>query len=392
MEYIHRLQEKNILDSIKRNKSVLLLGARQTGKTTLINRIKHDLAISLVRPDIRQRYEKAPGLLAGEIEVIAEKKKSGRTLVLLDEIQKAPELLNVAQDLIDRKVANFIFTGSSARKLYRGAKINLLPGRVVALRLDPFTLTELTADEVEERLFYGALPGIFETKDHKNKEKDLESYVTTYLEEEVRAEALVRNLGAFARFLEYAASESGHIVNFRKLSQEIGVAHTTIKDYYQVLEDCLIAERVDPLTKSKTRKKLTKSCKYIFFDMGVRRVAAREGTKPFRDRYGSLFEQFVGLELIRSGRLSGKNTKILFWRDPDGPEVDWVIEREDEYIPIEVKWTDAPSERDIKHLYTFLREYKNAKTGYVVCRIPRRVKLDKDIYAMPWQEINSLIG
>ena len=225
MKYVNRLQEKNILESVARNKSVLLLGARQTGKTTLINRVEHDLVISLIRPDIRQRYEKEPGLLTGEIEAISEIKKSGRPLILLDEIQKAPELLNVAQDLIDRGVANFIFTGSSARKLYRGAKVNLLPGRVIALRLDPFTLTELPSREVRERLFYGALPGILQTKDLKNKEKDLESYVTIYLEEEVRAEALVRNLGAFARFLEYAASESGNIVNFSKLSQEIGVAH-----------------------------------------------------------------------------------------------------------------------------------------------------------------------
>jgi uncharacterized protein len=392
MKYVHRSQENNILEAIQRNKSVLLLGARQTGKTTLISRVEHDLAISLIRPDIRQRYEKEPGLLAGEIEAIAEKKSSGRPLVLLDEIQKAPELLNVAQDIIDRKVANFIFTGSSARKLYRGAKANLLPGRVIAARLDPFTLTEFGTDEIKDRLFYGALPGIMQVQNPKDREKDLESYVTIYLEEEVRAEALVRQLGSFARFLEYAASESGDIVNFRKLSQEIGVAHTTIKDYYQVLEDCLVAERVDPLTKSKTRKKLTKSCKYLFFDMGVRRIAAREGIRPPRDKFGSLFEQFVGLELIRSGRLSDRNIKILFWRDPDGPEVDWVIEREEEYIPIEVKWTDAPSERDIKHLRTFLSEYKNANKAYVVCQTPRRVKLDKDIYAVPWQETDDLVS
>jgi len=391
MKYIPRSQEKIIFESIQRNKSVLLLGARQTGKTTLIGRIEYDLAISLVRPDVRQRYEKEPGLLTGEIEAIAEKKRTGRPLVLLDEIQKAPELLNVAQDIIDRKVANFIFTGSSARKLYRGAKANLLPGRVIVVRLDPFSLNELKAEEIKDRLFYGALPGVMQVEDAKNREKDLESYVITYLEEEVRAEALVRQLGSFARFLEYAASESGDIVNFRKLSQEIGVAHTTIKDYYQVLEDCLIVERVDPLIKSRTRKKLTKSSKYLFFDMGVRRVAAREGIRPPRDRFGSLFEQFVGLELIRSSRLSERNVKILFWRDPDGPEVDWVIEREDEYIPIEVKWTDAPSERNIKHLRTFLGEYKNSTIGYLVCQTPRRVKLDKNIYAVPWQETDGLI-
>lgn len=392
MKYIHRSQENNILESIKRDKSVLLLGARQTGKTTLINRIEHGLAISLVRPDVRQRYEKEPGLLAGEIEAIAEKKRAGRPLVLIDEIQKAPELLNVAQDIIDRRVANFIFTGSSARKLRRGAKANLLPGRVTAARLDPFTLTEFGTDEIKDRLFYGSLPGIMQTEDDKNREKDLESYVTTYLEEEVRAEALVRQLGSFARFLEYAASESGDIVNFSKLSQEIGVAHTTIKDYYQVLEDCLIVERVDPLTKSRTRKKLTKSCKYLFFDMGVRRLAAREGTRPPRDRFGSLFEQFVGLELIRSGRLSERNIKILFWRDPDGPEVDWIVDREGEYIPVEVKWTDAPSERHIKHLRTFLGEHKNSTTGYLVCQTPRRVKLDKNIYAVPWEETDGLVA
>ena len=391
MKYIPRLQEKNILEAIKRNRSVLLLGARQTGKTTMINRLKHELAISLVRPDIRQRYEKEPQLLAGEIEVLAETAKPARPLVLLDEIQKAPELLDVAQDLIDRGIANFVFTGSSARKLYRGTKANLLPGRVINCRLDPFSISELRADELKERLLYGSLPGIITTENPKHKEVDLDSYVTTYLEEEVRAEALVRNLGAFARFLEYAASESGNIVNFRRLSQEIGVSHTTIKDYYQVLEDCLVAERIDPLTGSKTRKKLTKSSKYLFFDLGVRRVAAREGIKLPRERFGFLFEQFVGLELIRSGRLSDKKIKVRFWRDPDGPEVDWVIEGEEGYTPIEVKWTEAPCERDVKHLRVFLKEYKKANRAYLVCRAPRKIKLANDIYAIPWQKTDELI-
>lgn len=392
MNYIYRLQEKNILESLKRNKSILLLGARQTGKTTLCEQLPYDLAVSLVRPDIRQRYEKQPGLLTGEIEALAETKKPTRPLVLLDEIQKAPELLDVAQDLIDRGIANFIFTGSSARKLYRGTtKANLLPGRVINCRLDPFTLGEHDCDNLNEILLYGSLPGIATIKYAKYKEIDLESYVITYLEEEVRAEALVRNLGSFARFLEYAASESGNIVNFTKLSQEIGVSHTTIKDYYHVLEDCLVAERVDALSKSMTRKKLTKSSKYLFFDLGVRRVAAREGIRLPRERFGTLFEQFVGLELIRTGRLSGKKVKILFWRDPDGPEVDWIIEDEEGYTPIEVKWTDTPSRRDIKHLHVFLAEYKKAKSAYLVCQTPRKIKLDDNVYAIPWQKMDKLI-
>ncbi len=110
-----------------------------------------------------------------------------------------------------------------------------------------------------------------------------------------------------------------------------------------------------------------------------------------RDRFGSLFEQFVGLELISCGRLSSKKIKIMFWRDPDGPKVDWVVEYEDEYIPVEVRWTDVPTKRDIKHLELFLAEYKEAKTAYLICQVPRKLKLAKDIYAIPWQEIDKLI-
>src|SRR3989338_188724 len=288
MKYIPRLLEKNIRHALARNKSVLLLGARQTGKTTLIGQLDADLTISFIQPNIRQRYEKAPHLLKGEVEAIVGAASKKRPLVVLDGIQKVPGILDVAQDLIDRGRANFILTGSSARKLRRGARINLLPGRVAALRIDPFSLLELPAKDLHERLLYGSLPGILSVGNNVDRETDLESYVTTYLEEEVRAEAVVRNLGDFARFLELAASESGGIINLRKLSQEIGVAHTTIGAYYQILEDCMIAERIEPLTQSKTRKKLTKSGKFLFFDLGVRRLAAREGTRLSRDAMGKI--------------------------------------------------------------------------------------------------------
>ena len=289
MKYITRLQEEKIKRLINRNKSVLLLGPRQTGKTTLISCFKSDLFISLVPPEIRQRYEKSPGLLTGEVEALENKGVSKRPLVFLDEVQKVPSILDSVQDLIDRRKANFILTGSSARKLRRGSQVNLLPGRVVALRLDPLILREAPASNLEERLLFGALPGILSVAHSEERETDLESYVTTYLEEEIRAEAVVRNLGSFGRFLEYAASESGQVVNLRKLSQEIVVSHTTINSYYQILEDCLVAERIEPITRSKTRKKLTKSQKYLLFDLGVRRLAAREGRGLPRDVFGRLF-------------------------------------------------------------------------------------------------------
>jgi predicted AAA+ superfamily ATPase len=390
MKYIPRILEEQISHAIKRDKSVLLLGARQTGKTTLIQRFKNDLFVSFVQPDIRQRYEKSPHLLRGEVEALVSRERGKCPLVVLDEVQKVPSILDVVQDLIDRKKANFILTGSSARKLRRGAQVNLLPGRVVAFQMDPFSLQEVPSQDLNERLLYGSLPGILAVSALSDREVDLESYVTTYLEEEVRAEAAVRNLGNFARFLELAASESGGIINLRKLSQEIGVSHTTIGAYYQILEDCLIAERIEPLTKSKTRKKLTKSEKYLFFDLGVRRLAAHEGTKLPRDTVGILFEQFIGLELLRATHAKSHASKIRFWRDPDGPEVDWVIDEDGTYTPLEVKWTENPTHGDIRHLEVFLSEYKTAKTGFLVCRVQRKTKLSEKVFALPWQSLDEV--
>lgn len=389
MKYIPRLLEEKIRRSLNRSKSVLLFGARQTGKTTLINRFDCDLSISFIQPQIRQRYEKSPQLLKNEIEAITPAKK--RPLIILDEIQKVKDILDVVQDVIDKNQANFILTGSSARKLRRGAQVNLLPGRVTTFKIDPFSLSELPAKDLNKRLIYGSLPGILAVDDDLDRETDLQSYVTTYLEEEVRAEAAVRNLGDFARFLELAASESGGIINLRKLSLEIGVAHTTIGAYYQILEDCLIAERIEPLTQSKTRKKLTKSEKFLFFDLGVRRVAAREGTKLPRDTMGKLFEQFVGLELLRRTHADNPTARIRFWRDPDGPEVDWIIDKNGAYTPVEVKWTENPTASDIRYLEVFLSEYSSAETGYLVCQIPRKARLSDRVFALPWQSVVELV-
>lgn len=390
MEYIKRLLEDRIRRTLERGKSVLLLGARQTGKTTLTGRFKQDMQVSFVQPDVRQRYEKSPHLLKGEVESLTAAETGKRPLVVLDEVQKVPVILDVVQDLIDRGKANFILTGSSARKLRRGAQINLLPGRIVSFRIDPFNQEEFPSRDLNERLLYGSLPGIIAVSALPDQETDLEAYVTTYLEEEIRAEAAVRNLGDFARFLELAASESGCIINLRKLSQEIGVSHTTIGAYYQILEDCLIAERIEPLTKSKTRKKLTKSEKYLFFDLGVRRLAAHEGTRLPRDTMGLLFEQFVGLELLRSVHANGRAARIRFWRDPDGPEVDWVVDEDGIYTPLEVKLTENPAPGDARHLEVFLSEYNSAKGGFLICQVQRKVKLTEKVSALPWQFIGEV--
>jgi predicted AAA+ superfamily ATPase len=385
VDYISRLIEPELTRTIARGRSVFLFGPRQTGKTTLINRLDAQLKISFVHPDVRLRYEKTPTLLRGEVEALPTLPDAQRPLVVLDEVQKVPEILDVVQDLIDRNLARFLITGSSARKLRRHAQTNLLPGRVTVFHLDPFGIREFPGSSLEEHLLYGSLPGIARVPDPDDRERDLAAYVTTYLEEEIRAEAAVRHLGSFARFLELAAAEAGQIVNLRKLASEIGVAHTTIGSYYQILEDCLIGERVEPLITSATRKKLTRSDKYLFFDLGVRRLAAHEGRNPPRAQWGALFEQFIGLELLRFLRPHRHTTKLRFWRDPNGPEVDWVLARDKTYLPIEVKWTEAPGASDARHLHCFLREYPNFSKGYIVCRAPHAIRISEQVLAIPWQ-------
>lgn len=303
-----------------------------------------------------------------------------------------PELVNNVQDLIDRKLAQFILTGSSARKLRRSRNANWLPGRLVPLRLDPFSLAEHTPPSLEHALTFGSLPGIALAADDAAREQDLRAYTTLYLEEEVRAEALVRNLGTFSRFLQLAALEAGNISHFRGLAQELGVPHTTVARYYEILEDCLIAERVEAMSESRTRKKLIKSPRYLLFDLGVRRAAAEEGARLPVRVLGALFEQFVGLELLRTSRQADAPLHLRFWRDPDGPEVDWVLVSEDRWLAVEVKWCEAPAARDARHLETFLAEYPKAKEAVVVCRTPKPFRLGARVTAIPWQEIPTLIN
>lgn len=373
-----------------RGKSVLLLGPRQTGKTTLIEGIPADLSLTFSLPSLRQRYEKNPELLRGEVEALKADHPRKNLLVVLDEVQKVPVLLDVVQYLIDKRVARFILTGSSARKLKRGSDTNLLPGRVVGLAMHPLLNAEYPNLSLDNLMSYGSLPGIVLQKNAADREVDLRSYVETYLEEEIRAESLVRRLGHFARFLELAALESGRIVNFSSISQDIGVSHTTIAAFYEILEDTLIALRVDPITKSTTRKKLTRASRYLFFDMGVRRLCAGESLPQDPRRKGELFEHCVGLELCYLAQYQRHAPKIRFWRDPDGPEVDWIIDQGGRYTPVEVKFTDRPDKKDAKNLEVFLTEYRQ-NFGYIVCTVPRKVRISKSVTAIPWQDVAATL-
>ena len=375
---------------LARGKSVLLIGARQTGKTTLLQHVDAQRRINLMDTSVRRRYEMRPELLVQEIRTEA-KTHAGTLLVIIDEIQKVPALLDNIQILIDEQVAQFVLTGSSARKL-RQPPVNLLPGRVVKLHLDPLMLNEIPADEydLENCLLYGTLPGIFSETHIDNKALDLASYVDIYLEEEIRAEALVRKVGEFSRFLELAAAESGYVVNMNKLSNDVAVSRSTLDTYFQILEDCLIVERITPVTETKTRRRLLKSNRYLFYDLGVRRLAANEGTCLPEKIMGHLFEQFVGQQLIAMLRQSTPQATVSFWQDSNGVAVDWVVCLNHQYAPIEVKWSDAPKPHAAKHCETFINEYDCPLGGFVVCQTPHAYQLTDHVEAMAWQQLPEL--
>jgi predicted AAA+ superfamily ATPase len=395
MGYLSRSIEKQLQASLKCGKSILLLGARQTGKTTLLKHLKlSDISYTLLDPEIRLRFERSTKLLSQEILAYKRLNSSNHLpLVVIDEIQKVPQLMDEIQLLIDNREAQFIITGSSVRKLRRHAQFNLLPGRVINCHLDPLSLLELSKPlpNLTDLLLYGSLPGIYLEEDLTTKQIDLEAYVTNYLEEEIRAEALVRQLGSFARFLELAALEAGNQINVNKLSRELGIGRHTIAEYFRLLEDCLIAEKIEPITDITTRRRLTKAPKYLFFDMGIRRIAALEGIQLSVKRMAGLFKQFIGLELLRHLRsLTIPNIKLRYWRDHAGPEIDYILESNRQYLPIEVKWTEFPTPRDAKHLIKFMQEYKCIKPAYIVCRCAKPLLLEQDILALPWQELDSI--
>ncbi|OQW51024.1 MAG: hypothetical protein A4S09_10855 [Proteobacteria bacterium SG_bin7] len=375
-----------IKKQVELGKSILLLGPRQVGKTTLCRSFKYDLEINLASIPEKLLFEKDPGRLEKIVQNLEKK-----VFVYIDEIQKIPRLFNSVQVLIDNKRAQFVLTGSSARKIRQELDLNYAPGRLINFKMNPLSLNE-NPSPLDEILTYGQLPAICAEVNLEQKEIELRSYVENYIEEEIRKETRLRSVAPFSRFIELAAIQSGKIANFSEISKELGPSVMTIQNYYQILEDTLFAVRVEPYTKSSSRKKLTKSSRYLFFDLGVRRILAEEPEKFSQDRKGELFEHFVGNEILKWINISKKPAKLYFWRDPDGPEVDWIIEYKGQLLPIEVKLKAQPDNKSIRHLKTFMTEYRTARQALVVSTTDVKFKVDSNITVISYQDLHSQLN
>lgn len=371
-----------IQKQLKKGKSLLIMGPRQVGKTTIVKTFKAQIEINLATNSERLKYEKSPELLTQKVLALKQK-----PLVYIDEIQRVPSLFNEIQVLLDDHKAQFILTGSSARKLRSDIDQNLIPGRLINLRMDVISINE-QENSIQEILSFGQLPRILSESEDDQKSLELRSYVENYLDEEIRKETRIRQMAPFIRFIELAAIQSGKVTNFSEISKELGPTIPTIQNYYKMLEDTLIVDRIDPYLKNASRKKLTKSSKYLFFDLGVRRVAAGESQTFLPDRKGDLFEHLVGNEILKWIRSHAYDVKLFFWRDPDGPEVDWIIQHENRLLPIEVKLKSSPKESEAKHLFTFMNEYPAAKSAWIVCSSENSYLLNKSVKVVPFNQMH----
>ncbi len=366
----------------KPNKSFFLWGPRQTGKTTLLKKLYPDaLRIDLLKTDELIRYLRNPSILREEAAALAPTK-----LIVIDEIQKAPMLLDEIHYLIENTGRNFVLCGSSARKVRRG-HANLLGGRAVR-----YELLGLTAQEIGERfslthfLNTGPLPNHYKADNHRLL---MRSYVDDYLREEILEEGLSRNLPIFSDFLRVAAIGDTEVLNMSNVARETGMAVSTVRDHYSILVDTLMGAFLPAYTKRPKRRTI-QAPKFYFRDLGVVNHLARRGRiEPGSELFGKAFENWLFHELSVHSRYSELFYDLSYWRLSSGIEVDFILNNST--IAIEAKGKSRITSRDTKGLIQFKKDFPEVKERIIVCLEKRMRKTDEGILIIPHKEFTTLL-
>ncbi|MBN1961328.1 MAG: ATP-binding protein [Deltaproteobacteria bacterium] len=357
------------LKSIIKHKSLFLLGPRQTGKSTYLKQLFNNARyFDLLESDLFRELSAFP-------ETLRQSLKGDEKLIIIDEVQKLPSLLDEVQLLIDRnKNLRFILTGSSPRKLKRG-QANLLGGRAWFVPFHPLTTRELNFVRIQDQLIFGGLPGII---DSPYAFEDLKAYVGTYLQEEIQAEGFSRKIENFSRFLSFAAYINGEQVNFTKIGNDAQIPSRTIKDYFSVLEDTLLAYILPAYQKTRKRKPVA-TAKFYLFDVGV--ANALQGRKQLlknSTEYGKALEHLVCCDLRAYLDYSRCDLSLCYWRSQSKHEVDFII---GDAFAIEVKGTTRVANKDLRGLKALAEEIP-LKRKIVVCNEERERVVD-DIEIIP---------
>ncbi len=336
------------------NKSFFLFGPRGTGKSYWVRTTFPDAVyIDLLEAELYVSLLANPQRLSEHIP------EDHSNWIILDEVQRIPELLNEVHRLIEKEKYKFILTGSSARKLKRKS-VNLLAGRALTLSLFPLTVLELSNDfNLERSLQFGHLPSV---SHESNPEAYLKSYVQTYLQEEIQQEGLTRNLAAFTRFLESASFSQGSILNVSEVARECSVGRKVVEQYFQILEDLLLADFVPPFTK-KAKRRLRQNRKFYFFDVGVYRTLRPKGPLDQPELIeGAALETLFYQELKALNDYLDLGFDLYYWQTAGGIEVDFVAYGEKGIFAFEIKRQAKINSKSLKGLKLFKKDYPLAKT------------------------------
>lgn len=339
------------------NRSFFLFGPRGVGKSAWVRRrFPKAVYLDLLEAEIFNALSANPQRLEDHIA------PGFADWVVIDEVQRIPELLNEVHRLIENKRLKFVLTGSSARKLRRQG-VNLLAGRALTLTMHPLTAEELGKDfDLKRSLRFGNMPGAWVEADPR---KYLQSYVKTYLKEEILQEGLARSLGAFSRFLEAASFSQAFPLTISEVAREAHVSRKAVEDYFSILEDLLVADRLPVFTR-KAKRELIAHPKFMFFDAGVfRAIRPRGPLDSDADIEGQILETLVYQELKARNAYGDLGYRIHYWRSRAGLEVDFVLYGERGLLAIEVKRAPVVRERDLKSLREFKADYPSARAVLV---------------------------
>ena len=361
------------------HQSAFLWGARKTGKTTYLKeRFPNSIVYDFLKTDLFLEISKNPSLLRERL--LAKDTSALKSPIILDEVQKVPQVLDEVHWLIENKGLHFVLCGSSARKLKRGHS-NLLGGRAWRYELFPLTSREIGKIDLPHVLNQGLIP-LHYLQNEKDSRKSLEAYVQDYLREEVFAEGLARNIPAFSRFFDAFGYSHGEITNYANIARDCGIDAKTAKEYYQILVDTLLAIRIEPFKKRQSRQIITKAPKYYMFDVGVAGYLTKRNLRDQKgSEFGKAFEHLMLMEIAAFRSYTRKDFAINFWRTKTGLEVDFVLGVGE--IAIEIKGTSRVDKRDMNGLEAFIETY-TPKRSIVVCNEKEKRVHDK-IMILPWE-------
>ena len=360
------------LSRLLKKKSFFLFGPRATGKTTLIHQNLNNAKVyDLLDAETYRRLLKRP-------KILEEENSQGKQIIVIDEIQKQPALLDEVHRLIQKKRNRFLLTGSSAKKLKR-QPVNWLAGRAWQAHLFPLSWSEIPQFNLIKYLNRGGLPSIYDSSDYQ---EELNAYVSLYLREEIQNEALTRNIQAFAEFLDSIALSNGQEINYENLSRDLQASVGTVRNYIEILNDTLLGFSLPGYVKTKKRKAITRA-KYYLFDLGVVNTLCHRGLiKKRSELFGKAFEHFIILEVRAYLSYSRNRLNMTYWRSTSQYEVDLII---GDKAAIEIKSSKLVQDKHLKGLRALKEEKLIEQYITVSFDSQERVTQDK-IKILPWKK------